>query len=145
MIKSKGVTMTHENHMQINPEVYERLILDAFICCETDPDFVPDPLSLLVLPVKDQAVALGGKCDEEDSVQKRLELVAPASNSRPFVRPLLRVNGGFMKIDDTVGVAVRGRGLPDLFVQKNPGPAGDACSEVGVDVVGSPPLSSKYS
>jgi hypothetical protein len=33
MIKSKGITMTHENHMQINPEVYERLILDAFICC----------------------------------------------------------------------------------------------------------------
>jgi hypothetical protein len=42
MIKSKGVTMTHENHMHINPEVYEQLILDAFICCETDPDFVPD-------------------------------------------------------------------------------------------------------
>jgi hypothetical protein len=43
MIKSKGVTMTHENHMHINPEVYECLVLDAFICCETDPDFVPDP------------------------------------------------------------------------------------------------------
>jgi hypothetical protein len=34
MIKSKGVTMTHENHMHINPEVYERLVLEATICCE---------------------------------------------------------------------------------------------------------------
>jgi hypothetical protein len=31
MIKSKGITMTHENHIHINPEVYERLILDATI------------------------------------------------------------------------------------------------------------------
>jgi hypothetical protein len=43
MIKSKGVTMTHENHMHINPDVYERLILDAAICYEIDPDFVLDP------------------------------------------------------------------------------------------------------
>jgi hypothetical protein len=27
--------MTHEKHMHINPEVYERLILDATICCKT--------------------------------------------------------------------------------------------------------------
>jgi hypothetical protein len=43
MIKSKGATMTHENHIHINPEVYKRLILDATICCETSPDYVPDP------------------------------------------------------------------------------------------------------
>jgi hypothetical protein len=35
--------MTHENHVQINPEVYEQLILDATICCETSPDYIPDP------------------------------------------------------------------------------------------------------
>jgi hypothetical protein len=43
MIKSKEVTMTHENHMHINPEVYERLILDATIGCETSPDYVLHP------------------------------------------------------------------------------------------------------
>jgi hypothetical protein len=31
MIKSKGVKMTHENHAHINPEIYERLILEATI------------------------------------------------------------------------------------------------------------------
>jgi hypothetical protein len=43
LIKSKRVTMTRENHIHINPEVYKRLILDATICCETSPDYVPDP------------------------------------------------------------------------------------------------------
>jgi hypothetical protein len=43
MIKSEGFTMAHENHMHINPDVYEQLILDVTICCETSPDYVPDP------------------------------------------------------------------------------------------------------
>jgi hypothetical protein len=97
-------------------------------------------LPFLVPLVKDEAVALGGKGDEEDSVQKRLEFVAPATDSRPFIWSLLRVNGRSMKINNTVGVAVRSRGLPDLFVQEHTCPPCDACSEVGIDVVSSSPL-----
>jgi hypothetical protein len=97
-------------------------------------------LPLLVLLVKDQAVTLGGQCAEEHSVQKGFELVAPAANSRPLIWLFVWVNGRFMKIDGTVGVAVRCRGLPDLFVQKNSGPTRDTGSEVGVHVVSSSPL-----
>jgi hypothetical protein len=102
-------------------------------------------LASLVASVEDQTVALWSKRYECDSVQKGLELVPLASNSRAFIRPPLRVNRRLVKVNDTVGAAVRCRGLTDFLVQKYPCPPGDTGGKAGVHVMSSAHSSSKYS
>jgi hypothetical protein len=75
-------------------------------------------LASLVASVEGQTVALGCKRDECDSAEKGIELITPASNSGAFIRPLLRVNRRSVEVNDTVGVAVLCRGLPNLLVKK---------------------------
>jgi hypothetical protein len=62
-------------------------------------------LASLIASVEDQTVTLWSKRYECDSLRKGLELVTPASNSRAFIRPPLRVNRRFVKVNDTVGAA----------------------------------------
>jgi hypothetical protein len=38
VVKSKGVTMTHENHILINPHTYETMLTQAAIAYEGGPD-----------------------------------------------------------------------------------------------------------
>jgi hypothetical protein len=97
-------------------------------------------LPLLVASVEDHAVALGCKCHEEDSVEEGFELVAPTADSGPPIRSFLRVNRWLVEVNDTVGVAVRCRSLPDFLVQQDSGPTGNTGSEVGIDVMSSPRL-----
>jgi hypothetical protein len=96
--------------------------------------------SLLVAPVEDGAVTLRCKCHECDTVHTRLELVAPASDSRTFIQPLLSVNRRLVKGNDAVDVAERCSSLPNHFVEKHSCPGGDTGSKVGIDVVSSHPL-----
>jgi hypothetical protein len=35
MIKSEGITMSHENHAIINPDTYESMLVQATLCLET--------------------------------------------------------------------------------------------------------------
>jgi hypothetical protein len=97
-------------------------------------------LVAFVTLVEDEAVALGCKCDEYDSVEERFEFVASAADSEPLIWPFLRVNRWFMKVNNTVGVAVRSRGLTYFLVQKCSDPACDTRSKVRVHVMSSLPF-----